>query len=696
MIFSLSWKNFKAQFINYLVYFISMTFAVVVYYCFRAITYDQLLVSRAAQDVQIKGAMNIGGFLIIVMILGFMFAANHFFLLQRNKEIGLYHLIGMRKAKISLLFFIETLILGGISLIAGLILGLVFSKLFSMILAKAMFLNVESLFRFSMPAIEQTTLAFLLMLLVVTLQSTWTIYRYKMNQLSAQNKPKSGIRKRMTLFQGIMGLFGIVLPLMGYILSVHLLSFSYFLMKHGFGASAFLVVPLFIMCLCILGTYFFFKFTLPLSAFVFGKNKKTYYRNMNMLAIENAKQHIRKNGKTLFSITIFIAVALSMIGGATSFYTLGMNSVNTISPTDFIVADNQFAEMETIIANESDTAIDQVVPLTYKLTGSSYELKIGRDREETKVNPINILSLSDYQAYQKINPYLKDVKIKTAQEVVLLDNFRNILGGYLQYGSSITIQGLATPLTITERRQDFLGDDAMRYGSVTIIVSNELYAQIHTGITYTLMAFNVASMYQEQLTDQISEKLNFDWVNPVSFHYQRTNGQIEGTIAKSKRQEGTEVNSQSQATNESEFWQLNYTNRFLNLRYERRMMGLFIYVALFLGIVALIITGSILMLQQLSEAEKEKESYALLRKIGIPEKEIMKLVYQQNSLVFFPPMILGGLHATFAIVVFSTYVSSSGYWLAYVSCGLLILIYLAYYILTSVIYCRIIQKNKTK
>lgn len=59
-------------------------------------------------------------------------------------------------------------------------------------------------------------------------------------------------------------------------------------------------------------------------------------------------------------------------------------------------------------------------------------------------------------------------------------------------------------------------------------------------------------------------------------------------------------------------------------------------------------------------------------------------------------MILGVLHAIFAVVVFSTYVSSSGYWLAYLSCGMLILIYLAYYVLTSVIYCRIIQKNKTK
>ncbi|MFD1902246.1 hypothetical protein GQR36_23655 [Enterococcus termitis] len=79
MIFKLSWKNFKGQFLNYLVYFVSMTFAVVVYYCFSAITYNRSLANRVGQEIHINGAMNLGGILVVIMILGFMFAANHFF-----------------------------------------------------------------------------------------------------------------------------------------------------------------------------------------------------------------------------------------------------------------------------------------------------------------------------------------------------------------------------------------------------------------------------------------------------------------------------------------------------------------------------------------------------------------------------------------------------------------------------------------
>ncbi|WP_239644696.1 hypothetical protein [Enterococcus crotali] len=68
MIFNLSWKNFKGQFLNYLVYFVSMTFAVVVYYCFSAITYNRNITKRVGQEIHIDGAMNLGGILIIIMI----------------------------------------------------------------------------------------------------------------------------------------------------------------------------------------------------------------------------------------------------------------------------------------------------------------------------------------------------------------------------------------------------------------------------------------------------------------------------------------------------------------------------------------------------------------------------------------------------------------------------------------------------
>lgn len=90
MIFKLSLKNLKAHVPNYLVYYISMTFAAVVYYCFRAIAYNQPLVAGAGRDIEIKRSLGLGSTLVTIIILGFMLAVNRFFIGKRSQEIGLY------------------------------------------------------------------------------------------------------------------------------------------------------------------------------------------------------------------------------------------------------------------------------------------------------------------------------------------------------------------------------------------------------------------------------------------------------------------------------------------------------------------------------------------------------------------------------------------------------------------------------
>lgn len=690
MIFDLSWKNFKGQFLNYLVYFVSMTFAVVVYYCFSAITYNRNLTTRVEQEIHIDGAMNLGGILVVIMILGFMFAANHFFILKRGKEIGLYHLIGMRKGQISFLFFVETTILGALSLVTGILLGIIFSKLFSMILAKAMFLQVESLFYISIPSMIQTALVFVFMLFAVSFRSSWLIYRYQVSDLVSKTKKSLFDKNKMSGISICLGILGVVFILMGYVLSYNVVHFTTLLLRSTGGFAGFLIAPLVIMLICMVGTYLFFKYTMYLIVYLFGKNKPNYYRNLTMLALGNAKQHIKRGGTTLSFVTIFIAIALGMIGGAASLYTMGMNSVNFTAPTDFIVAQDDFEKVAQVIESEPDTKIDSLVTLNYKLTGSRFHLKIGQEAAEETISPINLLSLSNYREFKKINPYLKTIELANEEDMVILDSIQNILGGFIRYGSDFTFSD-SIKLHVSEVRPNYLGQELLRYTFPTIVVSDEQFNKIDSGITYHLKAFNVETKDEEALANKLSDKVKPKWITPVYYKYEWRNGQLEGYTSKTSRQPDKDHLKEVSDGNEDEFWQLNYTSRFSDLRYERREMGLFIYVAMFLGILALIITGSILMLQQFSEAEKEKENYELLKKMGITRKEITKLIYQQNSIIFFPPMIIGVLHATFAIYVFSKFVSSSGYWLAYLSCGLLILIYLAYYFLTSAIYSRIIH-----
>lgn len=689
MIFNLAKKNMKGQFLNYFVYFVSMTFAVVVYYCFNAITYNRPLVRRAGQDIHIDGAMSLGGALVIIMILGFMLSANHFFLSKREKEIGIYQLIGMRKSKISCLFFAETLILGACSLLSGVILGIIFSKLFSMILAKAMYLHVDSQFSLSIFSMIQTSIVFLFMLLIVSVRSTFLIYHYQLNKVFDQSEKKNSSAKSLTKTNVFFSFLGLFLILFGYLLAYNIIEVMMFLLNSRLGINSAIFLPLFILFVCLIGTYLFYKYTIHTLVFFL---RKTNYakRRLNMLALGNARVHIQRGRKQVYSITIFVAIALSMIGGATSFYTIGIRSINVTDPVDFLVTENYFEQMNQIIQAEEQAKIETKVHLHYKLTGAKLQYRIGSEKSQNFTNLVNVLSVSNYKEYCQINSYLKEISLKSENSTVVIDSEKDLLSGLVKYQPPVDLAG-GLVLKVQAVQGDYLGQILMRYNAPTLIVSDQVFSQIKTGINYNLIGFNLAAKNEEKLVKKITTQIKPDWQAPIRYNYQWIDHQVEGMIEKYSNEEKDEANAIKD--DKEELWQLNYTSRFPDLRYQRRVMGLFIYVAMFLGVLAFIISGSILMLQQFSEAEKEKESYDMLKKIGISKKQITRLVYQQNSLIFFPPMIIGICHAFFAIIILTRIISSSGYWLVYSACGLLILIYLSYFFLTSAIYCRIVHRK---
>ena len=129
----------------------------------------------------------------------------------------------------------------------------------------------------------------------------------------------------------------------------------------------------------------------------------------------------------------------------------------------------------------------------------------------------------------------------------------------------------------------------------------------------------------------------------------------------------------------------------VSLRYPNyssliKSSGLLIYVAVFLGIVFMIATGSIITLKQLSEAEDEKQRYEMLRKIGTPKEMIKRSLYKQNSVVFFVPLVISLLHAYFAIKVLLVLIVVPSLLLTYLAVVFLILIYLIFYFATSSAY----------
>lgn len=140
MLFKLSLKNMKKCFKDYAIYFITLILGVAIFYMFNSLdSQEAMLEVSSSTKEMIKLMINMLGMVsvFIAVILGLLIVyANRFLINRRKKEFGIYMTLGMGKRDISRILLFETIFIGIISLIIGLVLGVFGSQLMSILVAK--------------------------------------------------------------------------------------------------------------------------------------------------------------------------------------------------------------------------------------------------------------------------------------------------------------------------------------------------------------------------------------------------------------------------------------------------------------------------------------------------------------------------------------------------------------------------------
>ena len=135
----LSFRNIKKSFKDYAIYFFTLILGVAIFYVFNSIESQTVLldVTNSTHEViDLMTNMLSGASVFVAFILGFLIIyASRFLIKRRNKEFGIYMLLGMSKRKISMILFFETILIGIISLAVGLGIGVLLSQLMSMLVA---------------------------------------------------------------------------------------------------------------------------------------------------------------------------------------------------------------------------------------------------------------------------------------------------------------------------------------------------------------------------------------------------------------------------------------------------------------------------------------------------------------------------------------------------------------------------------
>ncbi len=396
-LFSLAKKNIKGNLNNYLLYFFSMVVSVVICYTFNSLVYTP----------EIKNAVNnmedmMSGtfFVLIGFIAVFIGYSNAFFTKKRKKEVGLYSLLGVRKKIIARMLFFENVIIGAITLICGLTLGIILSRLFIMLLLKLVGAPVDVSFSIPMEAIMTTTITFTVITIFTSLQSYLLIYRFKLIELFQAEKKGEKVPKA---------------SIISTVVSVILLVSSYWLM---FNEMAMLSMPL-----VVIGTYLLFR---SLTVYLLKraqKNKQNYYKGINIIGTSHLLYRIKGNALMLTVIALLISIALPYLQAGFSEYLITEKEAHEIAPFSYIhlskdeTSDNQ---IKRVIAKDKDH------PITAQLDIPIIQVKGKTSAPFPDKDDLSINLISENR-FHKMNKVLKlgDIPKLASEQAIAFKQYIN-------------------------------------------------------------------------------------------------------------------------------------------------------------------------------------------------------------------------------------------------------------------------------
>jgi len=628
------WKNLR----QYLIYLYSMIFSISIYFTFVSLQYNEQLLSSTVTLGKLESAFEAASIILIIFAAIFIWYSNSFFTRKRKKEVGLYALFGMSRQKIGQLLFYENIIIGIIALTIGITGGLLFSKLFMMIIFKVMGFSLEVSFTISKQALVQTAAVFLFIILVTSIHSYRLIYRFSLSDLfKAERKGE-----RLAKGSPILSSMAVIFIGLAYLLLVN----PDHLVKNT--GIRFLSAVLFL----VVGSYFFMNFMVTYLLKLAQRFTSVYLQGKNLLTITNLLYRLKGNVLILTVISLLSSVTLIACIFTYSLY---------YQIDHFSKRDNPYSYM----FNLKDDKINQEVRTLIE-ENSAEDLLYHKRMQYLSVKPnvsgLNrvpdffqtlVISEQTYQELLKLRGLNAPVHLKKYEAVAFYD-------GNLD-GKSDPFTGKQLSLTANEKItiSDYKQFSLVNQGEMLfpLVISNSLYDELKKKMTpeETLYIYKTSN-------EKVAKRLN----NEIS------------KVVKPLRYEANEPI---------------YASFYKNYHYGLETYGLLIFIGGFLGLVFLLATGSMIYFKQLIEATTDKERYKILKKIGIPDHQITKSVARQVGFVFFLPLVLASSNTAIILIVLADFLQINMQVPFFTCLGVYLLIYLGYYWLTTASYLKIIKET---
>lgn len=584
--------------------------------------------------------------MLIIFVAVFIIYSNGFFTRKRKKEVGLYSLLGIRKRQIGKMLFYENMLMGLMSLIIGIAIGSVLSKLFLELLVSMMGLKLNVHFEVPMAAIVDTAIIFFVIILYTSLQGYRLIYRFKLIELFRAEREGEAMPKGSV----IMALISVFLIGSGYFLAL-------MYMKAVMYAD-FMVVALYILLATVAGTYLLFMF---FTVFILKRarnNKSAFYNGMNMVTTSQLLYRIKGNAKSLATIAILSAVTLTAVGTSVTMYYNTFTQSKVAAPYSYSY-------------EKKDEALDKKVN----------EILAG----EKNNHPVT------YESEFEMIPVKGTFKGERADQV--LNTHYNVTKQY-QLISQSNFNTIAKHLDIEP--VNLSANEAFVYDSLYIETLD--FGPLYTGNTAVFPVGNESKELKiKGVNSRSVTNLNELFVIVPDQTYEQAKQVNETRIVKNIDVKGERNSKELTAklasvmpAGESEILKP-FHDFYTGFQTGLETTGLMMFIGLFLGLVFLLATGSIIYFKQLTEASADRDRYVVLHKVGVTKQEMKKAIAKQVSFIFAIPLVIGILHSLFALKGLGNILPYEIMIPLLISIGVYGVIYIGYYFLTVRSYYKIVS-----
>ena len=610
----LAWQGITKNKRLYLPFLLTCVGMVMMTYILLALASSPVLKTFPGGDTM-PMILGLGSFTMAAFAVLFLFYTNSFLIRRRNREFGLYNILGMGKGNLAKVLAWEAVIMALFSIAAGEALGILLSKLFELVLINIVGGSVQMDFTVSVPSVTMTTLLYLGIFALLFLRSLVTVCRTNAAALLRSESYGEKPPKANWAF----GLAGFVILGTAYYIAVTI--------KQPLTALAVFFIA---VLMVIVGTYLIFISGSVLLCRMLQRNKRYYYQKNHFISVSSMAYRMKRNGAGLASVCILATMVLVMLSSTTCLYFGKEDALRTRYPSDLSI-ELRFTQdegganeenigiargmIESVIAQDNLDVQEQFDTrsawFSGLLTGDSFERA---DRS----------TFMDYErAVDMVILPLEDYNRMTGQSLTLAPDEAYICSPRMTYTQPDIRIGELT-YQIKGQQPDFGG-----FGADSANITTTIYLIVPDFDA----AVNALRTQDTRYPVVVSWQYSFDSTSPDETQIAFITDMIDTISANKEGLVYVSYTVESIAFNREDFV---------------GTYGSLFFLAILLSIVFLAAAVLILYYKQVSEGYEDQARFEIMQRVGMTKTDIRKSINSQLLLVFFLPLLFAGLHLGFA------------------------------------------------